>query len=155
MSNPWIRREYRARLSTEGAPYVHPDYPEWTFTLRSMDAYNDTWGAAARRVALQPDFADLIKRQAADDYSPTSDERAADSAKRDEMHMRAFVEGCVAGWAGVTNRAGKPVKFSAAEAYKLLEAFPDIANGARIFAATAANFKALTKDEKGEKIAGN
>lgn len=153
-NNPWIRREVRARLSTDGAPCVHPDYPEWAFQVRAMDAFNEHWASSVRRVAAQPEFAELIKRQSAPDYEPDADRRG-DEKLRERMHLLAFVEGCIAGWTGVTDRKGKTTRFTVAAAAEVLAAFPDILERVRMFAATPENFKPATIADKGEIIAGN
>lgn len=59
-----------------------------------------------------------------------------------ELMRETFAETVILGWEGITDKDGKPIKFSPANALKLLNQMPDLFDELRDAASKQANFRA-------------
>jgi hypothetical protein len=151
MSNPWQRRKALVAAALKGAPYVHPDYPEWTFTVRPASRFNADWSTAVQRLSVQPEYADLIKRQSAEGYVMSAEDRDLIN----NSTQAAAIEGCLESWAGVTDENDKPLEFTPDNVIALMAGFPEIALGVVSFANTPSNFKVPTPAAQAAIVEGN
>lgn len=154
MTNPWHRRKEWARTGTTGAPYSHPDYPEWGFSVRPTSNFNPVWHRAVARVSARIQFAALLKRQADVDYMPDAAAKTADAALMAEMVQAVAAESLIATWT-VTDEKGKPMKPSAENVGKVFAEFPEIYEGVTLFANKSANYAALSAADKEGVTSGN
>jgi hypothetical protein len=145
--NPWHKKAREAR----GIEIVVAEFPGWLFLVRPLNRWNRGYQRALVRVASQPEAKALLERQAADDYVPTADDMELDA----RLATSAFIEGCVAGWSGVTGADGDALPFSPENAVKVLEMFPEIAEALRKAAADPKHFSEPSDDEKAADILGN
>lgn len=150
--NYWHRQERRNEIYENGVPVSVPEFEGWTFYVRPLTAWNQLYVAAAARIAqANPEIRDYLKRVEAIGYLPTDEDAALDR----RMKRMAFVEGCLVGWEGVTDRNGNLVTPEGAAANEVLAFFPGLLDYLDRFASDVRNFPQLTDDQKADIASGN
>ena len=115
---------------------VHEITPEISFTLARAGGFNKRFSKALEK-KTRP-----YRRQIQED--------TMDVDLANKLFVEAFAETVLLGWKGVTDTEGKPVKFNAKNAVKLLTDLPDLANELREVATKASSFRnAEIKDDVG------
>ena len=84
-------------------------------------------------------------------YRRQIDNGTIDNDLGNQLLIEAFSEAVVLGWSGVTDKAGKEMKYSVANCVKLLTDLPDLFTELREEATRVANFR----NEEIEADAGN
>lgn len=120
--NPWKDREARNNLERGGVAVESKAVPGWSFRVRRLCDWNQPYHSALARMLLEPSGKALVERQKEPDYVAD----AEDNTLNQRIMVRAFVEGCLADWRGVTDPDGKEWPFNVRNAVTLLEAFPDV-----------------------------
>ena len=149
--NYWEKRDAHKRLENEGVEVRVTEYPDWTFRVRQLGAWNPHYQRAMVRVAQRPEARDLIEREQRPGYvASVEDQRLTEDMTRD-----AFAEGCLASWQGVTDRNGQPLAFSPEAAAEFLEHFEDIYRALRAVAIDPTRFDPLSDAKKEALARGN
>lgn len=150
--NYWQLQAERNAAIDRGVSVCVPGVEGWTFFVRPKHAWNYHFSRACVRLAASSvDIIEYLQRSAAVDYIPTAEDQELNA----DMERRAFAEGCLASWQGVTDEAGNDLPFSPANARRVLETFPQIFACLNEFSQKIENYKAISDEAKRELAAGN
>lgn len=119
-ANPWADQRERMKLE-EAGKVVHWNYG-WSFTVRRKGTWNKDFQGAGARVFARDDVAAFRLRVSGRRYKQT----ASDAAFWNKTLIEIFVEGCLVGWEGVTNKDGSPLPFTRQNAIEVLTYFRDL-----------------------------
>lgn len=147
--NPWQRKA----LEKRGVDVIVDRFPDWIFQVRQAGPWNHDYYRATARVSSLRKVRDMLERQSAEDYEAN----VADMALDAWATRSAFIEGCLAGWSGVTDEAGAALPFTPEAADKLLSTFPEIMRTLEAVSRDASRFAGTepTADEKEKALLGN
>lgn len=150
--NRWQLQAERNAAIDRGVPIIVPGFEGWTFYVRPKHAWNYHFSRAAVRVAASDmRFVEMLERSKAIDYVPTAEDQELEAS----MERRAFVEGCLASWEGVTGEDGEPLDFDLPNANKLIGFFPQVFAYLNEASMKVENFKPISDALKLELASGN
>lgn len=111
--NPWEEQDALNKAIEEGAVFTHKR-TGWKFRVRHATQWSPYIRRATTLVISRNDVAEVVKKKAAG-IKLTTEEEAIDAKASLEIGIR----GTLIKWSGVTDRDGKPLELSVANALKL------------------------------------
>lgn len=151
--NPWEEQDLLNKAVEQGAVFKHPR-TGWKFKVRHVTGWSPHLARATTLAFSKPEVADVLKKRGEGAKLTPVEEATLERANLDIGIRATLIQ-----WSGVTDRAGKPLPITHANAVLLFGHMRSIWTDLQAFAANPASFGLQTLPEgtvpEGVDVVGN